>query len=104
MTTEPARSLFELAAGILAARSGLSLSEARGTLRIMCHEAGLRPDLVTVRKLRVVVPRLLARELAPRRVADPDRVCRELLAALDDEKDLAPAPPEAFDMLRRVRG
>ena len=56
--------------------------EARGTVRIALKEAGLEPRAVTPAELRVVVQKVLPRELRQRGVANEAALCERLIAGL----------------------
>jgi hypothetical protein len=85
-----AKETFDWLAERLAAGTALSDLEARGTLRLAMKAAGLDAKSASPAVFRVVVERLLGRELAARGVADADAVCTRLGAELG-----AMAPPDA---------
>jgi hypothetical protein len=97
-----APALFDVAAAGLAGLTALSSAEARGTLRLVCRDAGLRTDLVTLPKMRVLITRLLPREIAARGVGEPDAVCKRLLDQLE-QAQVAPAPSDPAELFRRIR-
>jgi hypothetical protein len=92
---------FDLAADALRLGTGLSANEARGTLRLICREAGLRPDLVTEQKLQVIVPHLLPRALSARGIAGAADICRRILASLA-AAPLQPGAADPAEMFRRI--
>jgi hypothetical protein len=94
--------LFDAAADGLAALTTLSVAEARGTLRLICRDAGLRTDLVTLPKLRVLLPRVLPRELSARGVAGAEAACSALLAQLE-RAQVAPAAADPAELFLRIR-
>jgi hypothetical protein len=94
--------LFDVAAAQLAELSSLSLAEARGTLRLACRDAGLRTDLITLPKLKVLLARVLPRELALRGVAGAEAACAALASKLE-QAAFSPAAAEPADLFLRIR-
>jgi hypothetical protein len=95
-----AQDTFDWLAARLAAGTALSDLEARGTLRLALKSAGLDAKSANADAYRVVVERVLARELATRGVADADAVCAQLageLASLESSQATSrnAASPEA---------
>jgi hypothetical protein len=67
-------------------RTSLDRLEARGTVRLALKDAGLEARTVTTDQMKVVLERVLPKELAARGIEDGDRICAELipgLAAID---------------------
>lgn len=96
-------SVFELAARCLAESTGLSETEARGTLRFAMRDAGLRVELLTPAKAKVLLQRVVPRHLTARGHADAQAACdaaAEALAAQGPERPSVHPPDEMF---RRVR-
>jgi hypothetical protein len=97
--------LFDAVGEVLQARAGLDALAARGTLRIALKNAGLDAKSVTPAQMKVVIERVLPRELESRGVRDAGAV----LAALGDVVNAAQsaggaagaAAPE--DVFRRIR-
>ncbi|RIL05006.1 MAG: hypothetical protein DCC71_12030 [Proteobacteria bacterium] len=75
-------SAFEWLCAALEEGTTLERLEARGTVRIALKEAGLEPRTVTPSELRVVVQKLLPRELRQRGVADEAALCDRFAAGL----------------------
>lgn len=92
---------FELICTTLERRTELDRLQARGTVRLALREAGLDARAATVEQMRVVVDRVLPRELEARGVADADGLCADLVVGLDDVVDEAPAetPETVFQRL-----
>jgi hypothetical protein len=80
--------------------------EARGTVRIALKEAGLEPRVVTPEDLRVVVQKILPRELRQRGVVDESALCERLIAGLRSLESRSRGPetdtPDAI--FRRLGG
>jgi hypothetical protein len=70
--------LFERVCNELETRTGLSLIEARGTVRIALKEAGLEPNQVSRNQMMVVLAKVLPHELLARGIEDGHAVCRDL--------------------------
>jgi hypothetical protein len=75
-------SVFDLVCGELEQRSTLSRLEARGTVRLALKEAGLDPASVGAQQMRVVLEKVLPRELQTRRIADAAGICASLVQRL----------------------
>ncbi len=69
-------SAFEWLCTALEESTTLERLEARGTVRIALKEAGLEPRTVTPGELRVVVQKIMPRELRNRGVAERSRALR----------------------------
>ena len=69
---------FEWLCDELEARTSLKRIEARGTVRLTLKKAGFSPKSVSARELRVVVRKLLAPELAARRIDNAKALCDEI--------------------------
>lgn len=70
--------LFERVCDELETRTGLSLLEARGTLRIALKQAGLDPNQVNRNQMMVVLAKVMPHELLTRGIEDGHAVCRAL--------------------------
>ncbi len=77
-------SAFDLAAEELERHTGWSQMVARGTLRIALKAGGLKPETLTPHQLRVVLEKVMPRELELRGVADPPAVCAAMIEAVSD--------------------
>jgi hypothetical protein len=78
---------FEAACAELERATSLDRWAARGTLQLSLMDAGLETASVTAAQLRVVVDRLLPRQLQSHGIADPSPVCaklRDVLATVDE--------------------
>jgi hypothetical protein len=73
-----AKDTFDWVAERLSADTALSDLEARGTLRLALKGAGLDAKSASPAAYRVVVEKVLAKELAARGVADAEALCRRL--------------------------
>ncbi len=82
-----ASSLFDFLAERLEDSSPLDRLQARGTLRIAMKEAGLEARSVGRDQARVVLERVLPRELLSRGITEADVVCKRLVASLADAPD-----------------
>ncbi len=96
-------SVFDLATKELGRHTGWSPLVARGTLRIALKAGGLKPETVTPDQLRVVLEKLMPRELELRGVGDPLPVCAAVIEAVGDvtARQLSSDPDEVF---RRLAG
>jgi hypothetical protein len=92
---------FEVACAALERLSGLSLLEARGTMRLALRDAGMDANTVTAKQLAVVVARVLPRELESRDVRDPARMCDQICAALATVEE-APRTRSALETFERL--
>ena len=73
---------------------------ARGTVRIGLKHAGLDPKRVTPSQLRVVIDKVLPRELESRGVAWNDALAHRLATSQDGVEERTEDSPEAvFDRL-----
>lgn len=78
--------------------------EARGTLRMVLREAGVKASEVTWKQMELVLRELFPEELRSRGVEDGDEVCahllRELVAAsLSDDQPSDETPEDVFQRL-----
>ena len=73
---------FDFVCSELEQRSNLDRLEARGTVRLALREAGLEARSVTPDQMKVVVERVLPKELTTRGIADADAVCSRLKQGL----------------------
>jgi hypothetical protein len=73
---------FEWLCTALEESTTLERLEARGTVRIALKEAGLEPRAVTPAEMRVVVQKVLPRELRQRGVQNEMALCDRLVAGL----------------------
>jgi hypothetical protein len=77
-----AKDHFDFLAERIAAATALSELEARGTLRLALKASGLDAKNASAQALRVVVERVLSRELRARGVADAEALCTRLSGGL----------------------
>ena len=75
--------------------SQMTRAEARGTVRIALREAGLSASTVSVYELKVVLEKVMPRELAARRIREGEELCAQIAEALSGMRDDAPDGPEA---------
>ncbi len=88
---------FDLVCQYLEAQSSLDRLEARGTVRLALKEAGLDARSVSPDEMKVIVQRVLPKELEQRGVGAGESICSNLAGSLD-ELDAPQAPgdsPEA---------
>ena len=84
--------LFAWLAQALEQRTPMNAAQCRGTVRLALKNAGLEAKSVTAPELRVVLHKIMPRELEVRGIDDGTKVCTELVADLDGA-DVAPAEP-----------
>lgn len=88
----------------LAARTGFSRLESRGTVRIALKQAGLEATTLTARQLDVLLRRVLAAELTPRGVADAQIICDDIASKAKAMNFALPSdsPEGAFGRLGKL--
>ncbi len=74
---------FDFACEQLEAQSSLDRLEARGTVRLALKEAGLEARSVSPEEMKVVVQRVLPKELEQRGIDGSESICSSLAAGLD---------------------
>jgi hypothetical protein len=79
MASSPA---FDAARSELERSAGMDSWAARGALQLSLMEAGLEASQVTAAQLKVVIDRLLPKQLQSQSVADVAGVCEKIHAAL----------------------
>lgn len=95
---------FDWVCNELEQQTSLDRLEARGTVRIALKEAGLNARSLTPDQMKVVLEKLLPKELESRGVSDSEGVCRTLIsgiASLDPGDSGGETPEEVF---RRLAG
>ena len=99
-------SAFEWLCTALEESTTLERLEARGTVRIALKEAGLEPRTVTPSELRVVVQKILPRELRNRGVQNEAALCDRLVAGLQllERQPSAPTADTPDAIFRRLGG
>ena len=76
--------------------SNMTRDEARGTVRLALRDAGFSASTVRVSELRVVLEKVLPRELASRRITGGEAVCAQIGLRLHTVQDTPAAEtPEA---------
>jgi len=88
-------------------RTSLDRLEARGTVRISLKEAGLEARNLTPEQTKVVLEKVLPKELGTRGVEDAERVCRELASealGIDAGSGSGETPEEVFRRLAGASG
>lgn len=73
---------FDAVAGALQAKTSLTRTQARGTLRLACRELGVPTDAASRADMQLLLARGLVPALKARRVAFPDDLLHALGAAL----------------------
>jgi hypothetical protein len=81
--------VFAFAAQELERLTKMTIAEARGTLRLALRDAGFSASAVRAPELRVVLEKLMPNELASRRIADGDAVCREIAQHVEEWRGAA---------------
>ncbi|MDH3520402.1 MAG: hypothetical protein OEM49_08080 [Myxococcales bacterium] len=71
--------LFDAVAEMLQARTSLDRLQARGTLRLALKVAGLDPSDLSTEQLRVVLEKILPRELETRGVEQAAAICSAVM-------------------------
>jgi hypothetical protein len=101
-----AATVFDFVAELLEARSHLGKLEARGTVRLTLKESGLDPDTVTTRQMRVVLEKVLPKEVERRGVEAAQAVCDGIVAELEQSASrLAESESDSpEDVFRRLAG
>ncbi len=96
-------SVFDLAAEELERQTDWSPLAARGTLRIALKAGGLKPETLRPHQLRVVLKKVMPRELELRGIADPLSVCAAMIKAIKnvDTRKISSDPDDVF---RRLAG
>lgn len=95
---------FDWVCSELEQRTSLDRLEARGTVRIALKEAGLDSRSLTPEQMKVVLEKVLPKELGTRGVDDPEGVCRGLASGImqiDAGSSSGETPEEVF---RRLAG
>jgi hypothetical protein len=92
---------FALASQELERLTKMTSTEARGTMRLALRDAGFSAGAVRAHELRVVLEKLMPRELASRRIADGDAICREIAERLAQvhEDESGDTPDAVFGRL-----
>lgn len=75
--------LFDVVTEAMEAESSFSRLEARGTMRIALKNAGLDADAIQPEQMRVVLERILPKELAARGIETPEALCDRLVRVVD---------------------
>lgn len=95
---------FDWVCSELEQKTSLDRLEARGTVRLALKEAGLDSRAITGDQMKVVLEKVLPRELGSRGVDDADNLCRSLagqVVAVAGSSSGAETPEEVF---RRLAG
>jgi hypothetical protein len=95
-----ADSIFDLVADELERRTDLSKLEARGTVRLSLREAGLDARSATLEQMKVLLEKVLPKEMNTRGVEDAEQICQAIIGAVSDSGASAATPdgesPEAI--------
>lgn len=75
-----ADSVFDLVADELEQRTDLAKLEARGTVRLALREAGLDARSVTLDQMKVLLEKVLPKEMITRGVDGAEQICQAILA------------------------
>ena len=94
---------FDHACAELERRTSLDRLEARGTIRIALKQAGLEARSVMPDQMKVVVEKVLPRELQTRGIDDAEAVCSALASGLAglDGGQAEEGPDQVFARLGR---
>lgn len=85
----------------LEASTPLDRLESRGTVRIALKSAGLDAGSVQPSQMRVVIERLLPKELSVRGVGDAQPLCLRWAEAIE-QIDSGPRPDSPDEVFRRI--
>jgi hypothetical protein len=98
--------LFDVVTEAMEADTGFSRLEARGTLRIALKISGLDADTIQPDQMRVVLARILPKELAARGVDAPEALCDRLVEVVNraDRGGAITRSDAPEDVFRRTRG
>ncbi len=96
-------SVFDLAAEELERHTNWGQLATRGTLRIALKAGGLKPETLTPFQLRVVIKKVLPRELEIRGIEDPLPVCAAVIEAVRNV-DTRKIPSDPDEIFRRLAG
>ena len=77
-----ADTVFDFVAEELERCTDLEKLEARGTIRLALKAAGFDPREVSTDQMAVVLEQVMAEELRPRGIDDPEAICGELARAV----------------------
>jgi hypothetical protein len=93
--------IFAFATRELERLTNMTKVEARGTMRLALRDAGFSADAVRANELRVVLEKLMPRELASRNISDGEAVCQAIARGLDGVRNDAAAdsPDAVFERL-----
>ena len=93
--------VFDRVCAELESSTALDRLAARGTVRIALKEAGLDPATTTPAQMRVVVQRVLPRELETRGVSDAEAICKAIFESLGAIQDavVGESPEAVFERL-----
>jgi hypothetical protein len=92
---------FEAVSSELERSAGMERWNARGALQLALMDAGLEASNVTAAQMKVVIDRLLPKQLQSQKVADVNAACaklRDALALLGDDSK-AETPDRVFQRL-----
>jgi hypothetical protein len=95
---------FDWVCAELERRTSLDRLEARGTVRLALKQAGLDARTIAPEQMRVVLERLMPRELAVRGIEDGDAICSALTSGVAAVAATASAPESPEDVFRRLAG
>ena len=96
--------LFDITANGIERHTHFSQLVARGTLRLAVKQAGLDPNNLTLRQVKVVLEKLMARELERRGVADAAAVCKKVVEGVVAEAPSDASSEVAIDRIFRRLG
>jgi hypothetical protein len=97
--------LFNLVTEAMEAESRFNRLEARGTLRIALKTSGLDADTIEPDQMRVVLERILPKELAARGIDAPEALCDRLVQVVRsaDQGGAFTRSDAPEDVFRRTR-
>ena len=92
---------FEAVCSELAGFPNMDRWTARGTLQLALMDAGLEASNVTSAQMKIVVDRLLPKQLQSQKVADVSNVCERIRGALDllGDDSKTESPDKVFQRL-----
>jgi hypothetical protein len=95
---------FDWVCSELERRTSLDRLEARGTVRLALKQAGLDSRSLSPDQMRVVLEKVMPKELASRGVQDAEGVCRALASGVSGVASAAGGAESPEDVFRRLAG
>jgi hypothetical protein len=85
-------------------RTALDRLEARGTVRLALKQAGLDSRTLTPDQMRVVIEKVMPKELEARGIKDGEGLCRALASGVSSVASTAGGAESPEDVFRRLAG